>query len=232
MSGCGCPMPNRSPETAASLAFAAHPRAHRDPAFLAAKLARIDERHIAPLNTLAQRIRQDTGGEVPWFDPDTGGIHARAVLLLEAPGARATGASGPRGAAHGSGIISPDNNDQTAENSWRLYQQAGLPRDRIAVWNIVPWYLGTVTKVRSANRDDVAAAQPYLNRFIGLLPDLRVVLTLGAAARDGWLRYLLTDDATLVPTLACPHPSPQVLNVNLQARVVILQALRKITRLI
>ena len=111
---------------------------HRDRAFLAAKLAHVQDPHIAPLNDLASDIRAGTGMEVPLFDPASGGVHAKALLLLEAPGARATGATGPRAAAGGSGIISADNNDQTAANAWTLYRDAGLNVADLVIWNVVP----------------------------------------------------------------------------------------------
>lgn len=209
-------------------ASALGPRGHADYDFLAAKRGRLHEPHIAPLTRYVETVRAETGGEVPWFDPDSGGVRARALFLLEAPGARATAATGVRKAAAGSGIISPDNNDGTAENSWRLYQDADLNRDLIAIWNIVPWYIGTATRIRAADRSDLEQAQPYLHRLLDLLPHLRVVLVFGDRARDGWLRYLLRDDAHLIPTLACPHPSPKVLNIHPDYRHTIVQALRKV----
>jgi hypothetical protein len=45
------------------------PRAHRDPAFLAAKLARLHEPHVAPLKDLADRIAAETGLAVPHPSP-------------------------------------------------------------------------------------------------------------------------------------------------------------------
>ncbi len=138
------------------------PRAHGDPAFLAAKVARLREPHIAPLNDLADRIAVETGLAVPAFDPDSAGIHARSLFLFEAPGARSTAAAGPRAAAKGSRIISPDNKDGTAENMWRLHEAAGLARTSTLSWNIVPWYVGGNTKIRAVERPDLEAAAPYL----------------------------------------------------------------------
>ena len=185
------------------------PRRHANVDFLRAKLARIDEPHVRSLNDLVRSIREETGGEVPWFDPANGGTAARALLLLEAPGARSTSKAGVRAAGGGSGIISGDNDDPTAAFTWKLYRDAGLDLNRIVIWNVVPWYVGTERAIRSANRGDVSAAAPYLRRLLTLLPDLRVVLTMGTHARDGWLRFLLEPDTPLVPTLACPHPSPR-----------------------
>lgn len=187
---------------------------------------------MQPLVEFARQVREETGGEVPDFDPDSGGAHARALFLYEAPGARSTNTNGPRKQATGSGLISPDNNDQTAENSWRLYQDANLPRCQTLVWNIVPWYIGTTSKIRSPNSDDLSQAQPYLDRLVRLLTRLEVVVVFGDRARDGWLRYLLRPDAPLLPTLACPHPSPKVLNTRPQQRDLILAALQRVTVLL
>jgi hypothetical protein len=206
----------------------AAPRMHENGDFLTAKLARTGDPHVAPLNALAHDVRGETGGEVPLFDPAGGGVHAKALFLLEAPGARATRTAGPRSRMKGSGITSPDNNDQTAENSWHLYREVGLDIGDVAIWNIVPWYVGSTRKIRAAGRDDIAAAQPFLHRLMRLLPEVQVVLTIGDKARDGWLRYLLRPDSVLLPTLACPHPSPQVLNVHPEYREYILAALRRV----
>lgn len=210
------------------MSLSSAPRAHRDPAFLAAKVARLREPHIAPLNDLADRIAAETGLVVPAFDPDSAGIHTRSLFLFEAPGARSTGTSGPRAAAKGSGIISPDNNDGTAENMWRLHEAAGLPRTSTLAWNIVPWYVGNNSRIRAAGRPDLEAAAPYLAALIALLPDLRVVVTFGDKPRQGWFRYLLHDDAPLLPTLAVPHPSPLSLNPHPENRDLILRALQRV----
>jgi uracil-DNA glycosylase len=209
-----------------------HPCANGDRKYLAAKLDRLENSHTAPLTEFVRQMRAETGGEIPWFDPDMGGVRARALFLLEAPGARATSTSGPRSSSRGSGVISPDNNDQTAANSWDLYRKADLDQNLVTVWNIVPWYLGTTTKIRTAGRSDIDAARPYLHRLVQLLPDLRVVLTIGKPARDGWKRYALTEQAPKLQALACPHPSPQNLNTRPEARDQILTALRQVQSMI
>jgi len=54
------------------------------------------------------------------------------LFLLESPGPMAS-------SAHGSGFISVDNDDPSAERCWRLSTAAGLSRDSYANWNVVPW---------------------------------------------------------------------------------------------
>ncbi len=59
-----------------------------DPNVVAAKRSRIHAPHVAPLNELADRIADSEGldrGRVPYVDPDTGGIRARMLVLLDNP---------------------------------------------------------------------------------------------------------------------------------------------------
>jgi hypothetical protein len=198
-------------------------------AFLKAKRDRLTEPHMRPLAECTQQVRDETGGEVRDFAPDSGGVHARALFLYEAPGARSTNPTGPRKKASGSGLISPTTTTRRPRTPGGLYQDADLPREQTLVWNIVPWYIGSTSKIRSATNDDLIDAQPYVDRLIRLPPHVQVVVALGDKARDRWLRYLLRPDAPLLPTLACPHPSPQVLNIPPQQRDVILAALQRVT---
>ncbi len=73
---------------------------------------------------------------VPHFDPLDGGINARVLFLLEAPGAKAVA----------SGFVSRNNPDETARNFFDLNMAAGIARRDTVCWNVVPWYIGTGTK--------------------------------------------------------------------------------------
>lgn len=72
---------------------------------------------------------------LPHFDPAEAGTSARALLLLEAPVPNTVPEWG------GSGFISVDNNDPTAQNVWQTRNEVGLHEHTLA-WNIVPWVLG------------------------------------------------------------------------------------------
>ena len=62
-------------------------RAHGDSDFLQRKQARLEEPHVKPIQDLVRRIRLASGDPaVPFVDPDGGGVAARVLLLLEAPG--------------------------------------------------------------------------------------------------------------------------------------------------
>lgn len=180
----------------------------RDPQVLGERRKRIWEPHVAPLNMLVEQIRAErSDGSVPWFDPAGGGVNARALLLLEAPGPGATAEAGRR---QGSGFVSLENDDQTAQNMWELREQAGLSPGDVVHWNIVPWYVGNRGGIRAAKRDDIAEAEPYLRRLLGLLPKLKVVVLMGKKAQIGWKCARVEADEFIV--LSCPHPSPQAVN--------------------
>jgi uracil-DNA glycosylase len=163
------------------------------------KLSRLHDPHVEPLNALVAAWRQE-GRDVPWVDPDLGGIHSRILFLHESPGpASSTG--------HGSAIISPDNNDQTAARFRRLSREAGLDPRTYVNWNVVPWYVSATGKTANATSADGAAALPYLHQFVTLLTELRVVVLMGRFAEHWWLRYLRQPESPLLPLLCAPHPS-------------------------
>ena len=77
-----------SPSSRASTgAMAEGPRMNNEPEFLAAKLRRVQDPHLRPLNGLVERWRQG-GRQVPYADPDSGGIRSRILFLNESPGRR------------------------------------------------------------------------------------------------------------------------------------------------
>jgi len=161
---------------------------------------------VAPVQALVRRIREFSGDPaVPYVDPDSGGINSRVLFLLEAPASAA---------AHGSTMLSPDNDDGTAANIFRLYQESGLRRDHAIHWNAVPWYIGDGTKIRAAKRVDIAEGNRWLTELIDLLPDLRLVVATGAVARDAFAMWLLTEHSRLLHWLVVPHASQRVINVN------------------
>ena len=111
------------------------PNALRFPEEQEARNLLIDEPDVAPLNAMVRRIRDTKGPDyhIPYFDPCDGGIHARMLILMEAPGPKAIG---PR--AGGSGFVSRNNPDPTASNLCKILQEVGIPRRETVIWNVVP----------------------------------------------------------------------------------------------
>jgi uracil-DNA glycosylase len=188
---------------------------------IAARLSRLDEPHIKPLSDFVRRMRSSFDGDdtdgIPWFDPADAGVDAQVLLLLEAPGGRAVG----------SGFVSSDNPDPTARNLWELREASGLGRDQVLIWNIVPWYVGEKdwSKIRSADRNDIEGGSKYLEQLLSMLPDLRVIVTMGVPARAGWEK-LPSFVIEQYHTIYTWHPSAQSLNPHPERRGAILQAFK------
>jgi hypothetical protein len=193
--------------------FSDVPRMHKDSAFLAAKQARWWEDHVAPINQFVDHIHAEIAREwadqhgdeappvfVPYVDPDSGGVLAKVLLLLESP-------SGP--AALGSRMLSADNDDGTAMNVWSGYANSWMPRTYGLHWNAVPWYIGDGKTNKNVNDAQVGRARRYLNQLLDLAPDVRVVLALGIPAQDSVAKVEHDLRARGIDIVHAPHPSPR-----------------------
>ena len=175
--------------------------------------------HIAPLTNFVERLRSHIGAtyHVPYFDPLDGGVNAECLFLLEAPGPNAVR----------SGFVSRNNPDETAKNFFLLNQQAGIDRSRTVTWNIVPWYVGTGTKIRAVNGNDIKVALPSLQELLSLLRLLRVVVLVGRKAAAA--RTTVVSLAPTVQIFETPHPSPMFVNRSPKNRDAILSVLKRIS---
>lgn len=183
--------------------FFAEPRSLGDPMRLAERQAMLAEvAAVQPLRTWSLEIVRARVAPVPDFDPADAGVHARVLFLLEAPGPMAA----TIGARVGSGFISCDNDDATAEATWRARAAAGL-HDGALHWNIVPWYLGPASvKPRMRELQDGASATVDL---LGLLPGLEVVIVAGRYAQRGWDRWVQPVVGDRYRVIRTWHPSPR-----------------------
>ena len=161
----------------------------------------LQQPHIAPLTRFVEDLRHqihDPAG-VPYFDPLDGGINAKVLFVLEAPGPRAVG----------SGFVSRNNSDDTARNIFNLVQQAGFDRSETVLWNIVPWYIGSGQKIRAATAKDVQMGLPHLKRLLELLPRLQGIVLLGRKAARVKLPL---SERPGIQVWETPHPSPLFVN--------------------
>lgn len=154
---------------------------------------------------LVSRIRKECNlnREVPDFDPRNGNEAAKYLFLLEAPGPKAVQ----------TGLISFDNPDPTAGNFREQLAVAGISRHEIAIWNVVPWYIGNEagTAIRAAKGEDVRAGMEYLKPLVSAMPNLSCIILVGAAARQA---HLYLSGLTTARIVGCHHPSARVLNTN------------------
>lgn len=179
---------------------------------LATRLSLLNEPHIAPLTKFVEDLRKKMGvdAQIPYFDPWDGGTDAEVLFLLEAPGPK----------ARNSGFISRNNPDETAKNFFEISVEARLVRRKTATWNIVPWYIGTDTKIRAAKASDIEEGKKSLTELISLLPNLRAIVLLGKKAQMASVDLKrLAPSATL---FECPHPSPMYVNRSPENRNIIL----------
>ncbi|MFM2354663.1 MAG: hypothetical protein RLZZ528_399, partial [Pseudomonadota bacterium] len=132
--------------------------------------------HMSLLNLYAAALREEGRGFVPDFDPLDGGTAAKVLFLMEKPGPMTDGTALAR--RIGSGFISRDNDDPTAEAIFRFAESARLARERSILWNIVPWWNGT----RTIGKGELQAGLARLEALIELLPNLQVVIAVGRRA--------------------------------------------------
>lgn len=194
------------------------PKSLRDPITIQSRLAGIFDTHISPLTNFVETIRKETGlnREIPYFDPLDGGINAKCLFLFEAPGPRAVD----------SGFISRNNPDESAKNFFELNHEAGLPRELTISWNVVPWYIGTGTKIRPANKNDIDGGKKYLLDLLSLLPNLRIIVLGGRKAQKA--ETLIKAAYPDINLMKMPHPSPLFINNAPENKFQIVQPLRAI----
>ena len=174
-----------------------------DPVALANRLDRVWEPHVAPLNRQVVQWRSlNATLRIPWFDPAGGGTAAKVLVLMESPGPRTVRPGG-------SMLCSEDNDDGTAMALAAARERTRLPRDAYVRWNIVPWAVCDDSGRPAAPKaPDLARAEPALSELLALLPELMLVVCMGAQAMSGFQRHLTLKVPSRVPlVLGVPHPS-------------------------
>ncbi len=150
---------------------------------------------------------------IPDFDPADGGITAKVLVLLEAPGPKATQ------------YVSRDNPDPTARNIKSALEAAGVPRADTCLWNVVPFYIGRDdrTCIRAAKQSDISIGAPFVLRLIDAMPNIRSVVLLGRKAQR------VAAHRPDLKVLQSWHPSGQSLNPVPARRKELVDALRMAT---
>jgi hypothetical protein len=170
------------------------PRSLKDPVEQRRRRQMLTEPHIAPLADYVRRLRTRPGAIVPDFDPCDGGILAKILFLFEKPGPATDPDHG------GSGFISRNNDDPTAEATFRFMEEAGIPRGVTLTWNAIPWWNGT----RRLTGEERSAGLKELEALRRLVPGLTTVVLVGRTAGAA-LPFLQG-----LRIVASDHPSPLV----------------------
>ena len=157
----------------------------------------LHERHIAELTDFVAKLRRaHLDWEFPDFDPLDGGRSADMLFLFEKPGPK-TSAGGT-----GSGFISRNNDDPTAEATFNFMKEAGLSRQRTVIWNVIPGWNGKRKITTTELREGTVA----LSGLLPLLPNLRTIILVGKSAQRA--RPLVEPMGLRIFVSA--HPSPLV----------------------
>lgn len=157
----------------------------------------LDLPSIAPLVQYVSMLRRRHASvEFPNFDPLDAGVHADVLFLFEKPGPMTSRSTG------GSGFISRDNDDPTAEATFRFMIAAGVPRTKSAIWNVVPGWNGT----RKVTQVELAEGVTELAELLPLMANLHTIVLVGEKARRA--RHLVC--AHHLHILESAHPSPLV----------------------
>jgi hypothetical protein len=175
------------------------PRSMRDPAVREQRRDMLGLPHMIELASYAKRLRRP-GVKVPDFDPLDGGVEARVLFLFEKPGPMTAEAG--NGLRSGSGFISRDNDDPTAEATFNFMRQADIPRELTILWNVIPWWNGS----RPVERLELQDGARRVVELIHLLRNPRAVVLVGNKAAEA-RSYLPITGLTVFTS---SHPSPLV----------------------
>jgi hypothetical protein len=177
------------------------PRSMRDPGVRQRRRAMLSLPHIAPLTAYAAKLRLRGCVEVPEFDPLDGCVDARVLFLFEKPGPM-TADGNSYGGRSGSGFISRNNDDPTAEATFAFMQEAGIPRKLTVIWNVIPWWNGT----RKVTRSELCDGAGWVRELVSMLPRLAAVVMVGQKAAKA-KTYL---ESTGLALFNSDHPGPLV----------------------
>jgi hypothetical protein len=154
-------------------------RLMRDEAYRADQWARRYTGRVERINRFIDELAaSNDAGHPPYIPPACGGVDALALSILRDPGPKA-------GGNKGSGFLSIENNDATAERMGQFFDQAGIDYAQVVPWNAYPWYIDD-----DPTTDQLQAGAGPLHDLIDLMPHLRVVILHGTAAAKGWNLFL------------------------------------------
>lgn len=171
-------VPDSVPDEGAGYRAGLIPRRMRDPEYRRTQHAHIYDRHIEPINRLVDELREESGSWMPYVAPVYGGTAARVLAIFRDPGPKTQHDKG-------SGMLSLENDDPSAERHLEVVEGSGLAATDLISWNAYPWYIN-----RKPTSAEIEQGLDSLQRLIALLPDLVVVIAHGRDAQRAWRRFV------------------------------------------
>ena len=159
---------------------------------------------VAAINRFIDELgTRNEAGHPPYIPPICGGVDALALSISRDPGPKA-------GGIKGSGFLSIENDDPSAERMGQFLSEAGIDYGQVVPWNAYPWYINSDPTAEQL----IAGVEP-LRDLISLMPRLRVVVLHGTAAAKGWKLFLREHHGMVnrrgIVWLATYHTSRQAL---------------------
>ncbi len=143
-------------------------RRMRDEAYQADQWIHRYTGRVAAINRFIDELGvENEAGHPPYIPPICGGVDALALSISRDPGPKA-------GGIKGSGFLSIENDDPSAERMGRFLRGAGIDYRQVVPWNAYPWYFNG-----DPTAEQLCAGVEPLRGLIGLMPRLRVVLLHG-----------------------------------------------------
>jgi hypothetical protein len=154
-------------------------RAMRDEAYRDGQWAQRYTGRVAAVNRFIDELGAGhEAGHPPYVPLICGGVDALALSISRDPGPKAGGITG-------SGFLSVENDDPSAERMGWFLRNAGIDYGHVLPWNAYPWYIHS-----DPTAAQLSAGVEPLRNLIALMPRLRVVTLHGAAAAKGWKLFL------------------------------------------
>ena len=175
-------------------------RRMKEPAYLAEQVKHRFDQHIKPINDYVDEISTPDLW-VPYVAPIHGGINARVLSVLRDPGPATR-------KDKGSGFISIENDDPTAERQCARFASVGVSACDILPWNAYPWFINRAPKAA-----ELEAGVDTILEMLHLAPAVQVVLLQGGDALRSWHRVLrrAPNTANELTVISTYHPGAQAL---------------------
>ena len=169
----------------------------RDPGYRDQQWQGRFEPHVAPINRQLKAWAESRGVPAPPFvPPHLGGTAARIVCVLRDPGPRA---GGPKG----SGFISWENDDPTAERHQHFAYSAGIRDKDVVTFNSYLWYINAIPTIAQ-----LASGVDEFLTLLGLIENPEVIIFHGGTAHR--FRRLLDKTRSGWSPVPTAPPSPWV----------------------